>query len=158
MPDLAAVSAIISSLKTATDIAKFLRESDLSLERAELKLKLADLVSSLADAKLQTVEVQEALAGRDQRIKQLEEAFQSKDALKRHGDAYYAVDANGALTGEPYCLRCWDVEHRKARLHYKAKDHFVKVCSVCGSELRGRSVPTITPVGRESEQQPDKNE
>ena len=36
MPDIAAIGAVLSSLKTATDIAKFIRESDLSIERAEL--------------------------------------------------------------------------------------------------------------------------
>lgn len=60
MPDLATIGAALSSLKTATDIVKFLRSSDLSLERAELKL--ADLLSSLADAKIELIEGQDTLA------------------------------------------------------------------------------------------------
>ena len=52
MPDIATIAAALNSLKTATDIVKFIRESDLSIERAELKLKLADLVGALAEAKL----------------------------------------------------------------------------------------------------------
>jgi hypothetical protein len=63
MPAIASIAAILSSIKTATDIAKFLRESDLSLQRAELKLKLADLVSALAEAKIELTEIQETLSG-----------------------------------------------------------------------------------------------
>ena len=48
MPDITTIAAVLNSLKAATDIAKFLRESDLSLERAELKLKLADLAACRA--------------------------------------------------------------------------------------------------------------
>lgn len=44
MPDMASVSVVLSSIKTATDIVKFLRETDVSLEKAETKLKLAELV------------------------------------------------------------------------------------------------------------------
>jgi hypothetical protein len=38
--DLAAISSLFGSLKAATDIAKFIRESDVSLQNAETKLKL----------------------------------------------------------------------------------------------------------------------
>jgi len=62
MPDLVTIGAALSSLKTASEIVKFLRESDLSFERAELKLKLADLMNTLADARIDLIEVQESLA------------------------------------------------------------------------------------------------
>ena len=48
----AAISSVLSSIKAATDIAKLVRESGLTLEKAEVKLKLAELVEKLADAKL----------------------------------------------------------------------------------------------------------
>jgi hypothetical protein len=57
MPDIALISAILNSVKTATDITKFLRESDMSIEKAEIKLKLADLVGALVDAKIQLTDV-----------------------------------------------------------------------------------------------------
>ena len=46
MPDISAITAVLGSLKTATEIAKFIRESDVSIERAELKLKVADLIGA----------------------------------------------------------------------------------------------------------------
>src|SRR5688572_15680002 len=116
MPDITTIGAVLNSLKTATDIAKFIRESDVSLERAELKLKVADLVSALADVKLELVELQESFAQKEQRIKELEEAFQSRDTLVRRYDAYYQADALGQPVGVPYCLRCWENEHKQRQL------------------------------------------
>jgi hypothetical protein len=137
MPDLATIGAALSSLKTATDIVKFLRESDLSLERAELKLKLADLLSSLADTKIELVEVQEALADKDKKIASLEDAFQNKDSLVRHYDAYYTVDESGKPIGVPYCLRCWENEHKKRQLVRDSKNFRNQVCTSCGHQYDG---------------------
>jgi hypothetical protein len=60
--DFTSVTAVLGSIKTATEIAKLIKDSDLSLEKAETKLKLADLNGTLADAKLEVVGVQQTLA------------------------------------------------------------------------------------------------
>lgn len=145
MPDLATIAAVFSSLKTATDIVKLLRESDLSLEKAELKLKLADLVSALADIKIQLVEVQETLAEKEKRIAELEEAFESRDALVRSQDAYYTVDASGNPVGRPFCLRCWEVEHKKRQLVHDAKDYTKTICTACGTRYEDHRTEDIQP-------------
>jgi hypothetical protein len=145
VPDIAAITAVLSSLRTATDIAKLLRETDLSLEKADLKLKLADLVGSLADAKMQLSEIQELLGDRDKRIKELEEAFQSKHRLVRVRDAYYRLDDQDRPSGEPHCIRCWDVDHKQYKLQYDAKDRFVKVCPACKHRHEGRMAIRIDP-------------
>src|SRR5690349_6965957 len=102
MADLATIGAALSSLKTATEIVRFIRESDVSLEKAELKLKLADLLSSLADAKMELTEVQDALVEKDKKIAELEDAFQSKDKFVRQYDAYYIAGENGEPQGVPF--------------------------------------------------------
>jgi len=137
MAYLATISAALGSLKAATDIAKFLRESDLSLEKAELKLKLADLVSALADAKMELVEVQDLLIEKDKRIVELQEAFEIKDNLIRHNDAYYFIDSEGKAFGIPYCLRCWENDHRKRQLVQDPNDHRKKICTTCGQKYDG---------------------
>lgn len=139
MPDLMTISAAIASLKNATDIARFLKDSDASLERAEWKFKLADLMSALAEAKIQLAEVQDVLSEKDARIAELEEAFRAKDSLVREGDAYYLPNAEGKASGKPFCLRCWEVDHQKRALVYSPKDHRVRLCSKCKSEYEGRS-------------------
>ena len=147
MPDITSIAAILSSIKTATDIAKFLRESDLSLERAELKLKLADLVSALAEAKMELTEIQETLSAKDKQIAELEEAFQSKDRLARRYDAYYTTDENGKPVGVPFCLRCWENDHKKRQLVHDAKDYRTRVCTACGHRYERRLTDDIQPTG-----------
>ena len=150
MPDLATIGAALSSLKTATDIVKFLRESDSSLERAELKLKLADLLISLADAKIELVEVQETLVEKDKKIADLENAFQRKDSLVRQHDAYYAADGNGKPSGVPFCLRCWENDHKQRQLVFDSKTHRIRLCTSCGHQYDGQLAQNIQP--REHEQ------
>lgn len=145
MPDLATIGAALSSLKTASEIVKFLRETDLSLERAELKLKLADLVSALADARIDLVEVQESLAAKDKKIAELEEAFNNKDSLVRRYDAYYAADPGGLPTGIPFCLRCWETDHKKRQLVFSSKDRHMRVCTSCGHQYGNSRVEDIYP-------------
>ena len=145
MPDLVAIATALSSLKTATDIAKFLRESDLSLERAELKLKLADLIGALADTKIELVEIQEALAEKDKRIKELESSFESKGTLVRKYDAYYAVGESSEPEGVAYCLRCWETDHKKRQLVGDHKDFRTRVCTACGHRYEVRRAPDIPP-------------
>jgi hypothetical protein len=155
MVDLSIISGVLSSLKTATDIAKFLRESDLSLEKAELKLKLADLIGSLADAKIQTVEIQEDLQNKDKRIAELEEAFGTKDDLVRHLDAYYTVNEAGKPVGIPYCLKCWESDHKKHQLVFSPGTEKLKVCTICGHQYRARhALRLATPETQCSDNEP----
>ena len=67
--DIAALSSLLGSLKTATDIARFIKDSDLSLEKAETKLKLAELISALADAKIEAAKIQQLLLERAANIR-----------------------------------------------------------------------------------------
>lgn len=143
MPDISTITAAFSSIKTATDIVKFLRESDLSLERAELKLKLADLVSALADTKMQLVELQDMIVDKDKRINEMEDAFQTKDKIVRHNDAYYSLDDTGNPVGVPFCLRCWEVEHKKRQLVRDSENGSKKICTACRHRYDGRSTIDI---------------
>jgi hypothetical protein len=145
MPDIASIAAVFTSIKTATDIVKLLRESDLSLERAELKLRLADLVSALAEAKMDLTEIQEVLVAKDKRITELEEAFESKDALVKQNDAFYVADENGNPAGAPYCFRCWENDHKKRQLVHDSKEWRKRVCTACGHRYDGNLAFDIPP-------------
>ena len=70
--DLASVSTLLSSINTASGIAKLIKESDVSLEKAETKLKLADLISALADARVEVSEIQQTLVDKDAQINKLQ--------------------------------------------------------------------------------------
>ncbi|MCX6675443.1 MAG: hypothetical protein NTW84_03385, partial [Methanothrix sp.] len=134
MTDMAVISTILGSVKTATDIAKLIIDSGNTLEKAELKLRLAELISNLADTKIKVTEVQELLNAKNTRIQELEVAFQTKENLVRFKDAYYKVNDAGSPVGEPYCMKCWQVEHKAYELHVKASRTYNKVCPVCNTE------------------------
>ena len=125
--DIAAIGSLLGSLKTATDIAKYIRESDVSLERAELKLKLAELVGALADAKLEAADVQQEILNRDERIRELLAAAKLKADLKWVQPCYYLLGADG--TDEPHCQNCYDSSAKLSRLHTDGNGYFQ--CRVC---------------------------
>lgn len=134
MPDMTLITTALNGIKTATDIARFLKDSDFSLEKAELKLKLADLVGALADVKMELAEIHETIAQKDKKIEELESAFQSKDSLIRHIDAFYEVDEAGNPHGIAHCLKCWEIEHKKRPLIKKATNRHIHVCPACAHE------------------------
>ncbi len=112
--DIATISAALGSLKIATDIAKLISESSGSLEKAEFKLKLAELISSLADAKIKITEVQHALSDKDTELSKLREQLSIKGKLKWVRPHYWVID-EGQKDG-PYCQQCYDKNHELIRL------------------------------------------
>ena len=116
MTEIAAISAFISSIKNATDIARVIKDAGVSLEKAEVKFKVAELIESLAEAKIQASEVKELLQEKDQKIAELEKAFSLKSKLFRDGDAYYETIEDGRPVGAPYCSYCWEANHRAIHL------------------------------------------
>ena len=145
MNEIAVISSLLSSVKTATEITKILRESDSSLEKAEIKLKLADLVIALADTKMQLSDVQELLKEKDRKISELEEAFNTKEQVIRpmHHDAYYKINENGEPKGPPFCLGCWENNHKISQLVRATRHHTLRVCTSCGQEYSSRTVPVL---------------
>lgn len=125
--DIAAIGSLLTSLKTATDIAKLIRESDVTLEKAETKLKLAELVSALADAKIDAAEIQQVILDRDEEIRTLKAASKIRAELIWKQPCYYMPNVDGVE--EPYCQQCYDSESKLARLHTDGAGRFS--CSVC---------------------------
>lgn len=78
MPDIATISAFLGSIKTATDLAKAIRSADSSLEKAELKLKIAELMESLSDVKIQAVDIKELIQEKDAEIEKLNTLLNAK--------------------------------------------------------------------------------
>ena len=53
MVGITTVGSIFTSVKTAIDIAKLIKDSGVSLEKAEVKLQLAELIGALANVKIE---------------------------------------------------------------------------------------------------------
>src|ERR1043165_2655860 len=110
MTDIATISTFLSSIRTATEIAKAIKSADVSLEKAETKLKMAELIESLADAKMQAAEIQEVIQEKDNKIAELEKAMKIKDSLSFENNYYWVI--KGEEKEGPYCTHCWDKESR----------------------------------------------
>ncbi len=129
MSELATIGAILTSVKTATEIAKMIKDSDLSLEKAEMKLKLAELVSSLADAKLEVAKIQELLLEKNQLIRDLKDAQSLKEKMKWRDPVYYKVTQDGEEG--PYCPQCWNNNDKAIRL--QSPESGAWQCKTCDS-------------------------
>ena len=116
MTDIGAITAFLTSLKTATDIAKAIKSVDVSLERAELKLRVAELIESLAAAKIHAAEIQDLVREKDAEIERL----QIDQELFFEDNAYWRTK-NSAKDG-PFCTHCWDREGMLVHQHRDSND------------------------------------
>ena len=128
MSEIAAIGSILTSVKTATDIAKLLKNSTVSLEQAETKLKLAELVGSLADAKLEIAEIRDLIMEKDKQIKKLIESQKLKGKMHWKDAVYYCKTEEGEFVG-PFCPQCYDSENKVIRLQKVSQGHWR--CMTC---------------------------
>lgn len=133
MTDGASIAGAVQSARIAFDLVKTIYDSSASLERAEMRLRLAEVIGALADVKIQIAEVQGHLGQKDGRIRELEEALEVKVTLRRVNDAYYKVGADGEPHGQSFCSRCWDVEHRLRALVRSTQSGRNNICPACNA-------------------------
>jgi hypothetical protein len=105
---------LVSSISTAIDIVKKLRELDRKVSEADFKMLLADLTSELGDAKLNAANLKIELAESKERVGQLErELAQRSDAEPElHEGAYIFGDQK-----RHYCTGCYDRSGKKILLN-----------------------------------------
>jgi hypothetical protein len=125
--DLTTIPALLTSIKTATEIAKLIKESNLSLENAETKFKLADLISTLADAKMQIADIQQSIIEKNDEIRSLKEQLSIKQKLKWKRPFYWINEGKGKEG--PFCQLCYDQNHKLIRLQDYGDDSWG--CKAC---------------------------
>jgi hypothetical protein len=79
-------------------------------------------------------DVKGLLQEKDQKILELEQAFQAKDKLIRpqHLDTYYTIDNNGEPIGTPLCLGCLVKRKKQYQLAHLSDNFRIHVCTSCG--------------------------
>jgi hypothetical protein len=142
MADIAAISAFLTSIKNATDIAKVLRTLDASVAQADLKFKIAELVEALADAKISAAELQGLLEEKDKEIARLTEALALTAEVVKGGDAYFKKTADGKPSGEPFCVHCWENKKHLYHLVRGARSNRM-VCPTCKSDYDFYSIALV---------------
>jgi hypothetical protein len=108
------IATALSSIKTAIDLAKILKNSSTTLAEAEQKLKLAEIISALADVKIEMAEVQTLLLQKDSTINELQESLKTKENLIFEAPYYWLLD--GDEKDGPFCQNCYDSENKLIRL------------------------------------------
>ncbi len=132
MPDIASISALLASVKTATDIAKLIKDSNSSLEGAEIKFQLANLISTLADVKIELAEVQDVLRDRDKKIISLESKLLKKEDTTFDGKLYWVKEDD-----IPFCTVCLEKDSKYHHLTHVKKNLYgleIYYCKICKSE------------------------
>lgn len=129
MPDIASISAALASVKAATEIAKLIKNANISLADAETKLKIAELISTLADVKLEFAEIQDLLREKDKEIQALKQSIEKKQAMKYDGTLYWQEGDE-----IPFCTVCYEKNGKNHHLTYSPADAFDRayyLCKVC---------------------------
>ncbi|NOH82167.1 hypothetical protein F0231_20900 [Vibrio sp. RE86] len=120
MADIVTISAALGSLKTAHELAKVIKSSGNSLEQAEMKFKLADLISALAETKIELADIQTVLIEKDEEIKALKKQLRERDEASYVAPYYWRETEKGK--DGPFCQKCKDVDELFVRLqNIKAK-------------------------------------
>ncbi|RZI58630.1 MAG: hypothetical protein EOP37_15245 [Rubrivivax sp.] len=132
--DIAAITALIGGVKTASELAKAIKDSGSTLEQAEVKLKLADLISTLADVRLEAAGVQEELLAAREQIRSLESAAKQRASIVWRQPCYWLPRDGDVSIEEPYCQPCHDNDQRLSRLHHDSRGAFT--CMVCKTIFR----------------------
>lgn len=130
MPVASIVSAL-SGIKAATDIAKLIKDAGVTLEAADHKLQIAELVGALADSKMALVEIQDLLRDKDDQINSLKDSLKTKLTLIRHNDAYYEKDEHGKASGSPYCSPCFEKHNIIVHINQNPLKRQTSICPSC---------------------------
>jgi hypothetical protein len=126
------VETIANNIKAAWDIARVLANTEQVFTKAELKLKLADLMVALSDARsdLADVKAQTELMRED--IAKLTKKLAFAGTMIFEAPHYWNT-ADGKRDG-PYCATCWE-GHAKLAIHlFQTHNGWFK-CNTCRTEF-----------------------
>ncbi|MBD8900011.1 hypothetical protein [Rhodanobacter sp. DHG33] len=131
---IAELTAAMNGLKAATDLAKALASANTAYAVAELKLKAAEMMTSLADARAALASAQEAAVELQDEITRLNGALEMKASVVRADSAYYDMGESGKPIGDPYCMRCWESDHKLRHLSMSSFVTNPTICPECKTE------------------------
>lgn len=107
MLDISAISAGLSSMKVAMDIAKGLKDSTTAINDATVNFKIAELLEAMSEVKMHLVEAKDENIELKEKIKELEKALNQKgEVIFRDGYYYLSAPQSGKPEG-PFCSHCY---------------------------------------------------
>lgn len=126
--DLTTITAALSGIKTATDIARAIKVADSSIETAELKFQIASLVEALADTKMNVVDIRALLDEKEMEISQLKK----RNNMVFDGLVYWEENEGSTKKEGPYCPKCHDSDSKFVRVHVE-NDGTAYRCYTCNN-------------------------
>ncbi len=129
MLDTAKISAIFSSVKTASEIAKLIKNSTVPLKEEEIKLQMEELISMLANTEIELSEIHVMQKEKEAKILELEKILSEKDKLTFKEDMYWMENDN-----IPFCKDCYESNSKYNHLDSKQEgtDNLVRYyCNIC---------------------------
>ncbi len=138
MDPVTTITTALTSVQTAAEIVKLLRNVDLSLEKAELKAKLVDMAEVLVTARQQILDIRQLVADKDEVIATLQKALELRGKLIPKDSTYWLTDEDGNTTDGPFCTRCYEVDKALRRLVAGEREPRVE-CPCCKSVCSSQS-------------------
>lgn len=112
MPDIASISAGLSSLKVAMDLTKALKDSSTTIKDAEVKFKIAELMTALAEAKIHLIEAQDENLSLKEDIRALEKKLAHMDDVVFRDGYYYLSEPKDGKPEGPFCTNCYSTSNQ----------------------------------------------
>lgn len=137
------ITSAIVGIKNAIDIAKAIKDSSASLEKAEINFKIAELINALADAKIGIATIQEAMAEKDSEIKRLKTELETRRNMVWESPYYFLKNEEGK--DGPYCQKCYDSNRKLIRLQLPGSKG-LWVCNECDSRYKDSNYVEIAHV------------
>ena len=133
--DFTTITTALAGIKTASEIAKAIKDPELSVEQAEVKLKIAELISALSDAKMSIAEIRELLQEKEEEIKELNTQLQTQQNLE-YEPPYYWLKLGEKRDG-PFCQLCYDENRKLIRLQDRENGYWR--CHSCDKTVKDSS-------------------
>ena len=125
-------SEIFATLKGATEIARVVIGASGTLDKADLKLRLADLVGELATARTQAADLQDTIRCLSEDLAEAREKLDFAGTMKYEAPYYFNV-AGGQRDG-PYCPACWE-GRAKLAIHMYEWSPGSWTCNACKTSV-----------------------
>ncbi|MFW1336285.1 hypothetical protein ACEWBD_20955 [Vibrio parahaemolyticus] len=138
--DISSISTALAGLKSATEIATWIKNSGSTLEDAETKLKLAELINALADTKVEVANFKELLLEKDEIIRGLQQEKSTQASVVWEEPFYFMIEEENQKIG-PYCQCCYDSDGSLVRVLSPAKNGYWS-CHKCDSGYRDSTYKT----------------
>lgn len=111
MAALAPLMQAINALKTASEGLTYLREVDKKFDKAELKIKVAELAEALSVARLSVLDAKEENESLRAKLRELEGAKERHSNAIHKNNLYYFHE--GEREDGPFCPRCFENDKKR---------------------------------------------